>query len=149
MRYVVAVDGSEDGDRALERAVELADAVGGSLTVVHAVDPDVYTDSSPGPVLSRSEAERGLVVEAVADAEERAQRIVEEAAGRAAEAGVPVETELLYGDPREAVPRFAEEEGYDGVFVGHRGLSDREEELLGSVAKGIVERATVPVTVVR
>ena len=37
----------------------------------------------------------------------------------------------------------------DAVFVGHRGLSERRETMVGSVAKQFVERADRPVTVVR
>nr|WP_128475927.1 universal stress protein [Halorussus pelagicus] len=77
---------------------------------------------------------------------------------------VEVETGLLYGEPVEVITEFAEGrdsssgrarsddadiEGDDAIFVGHRGLSERYEGLVGSTAKEIVGRATVPVTVVR
>ena len=149
MRFVVAVDGSDAADRALDHAVEMTLAVDGELTVVYSVDPDVYDTGGPDPQGDRSEAERRLIVEDVEDAEARGEEVVEDAADRATEAGLDVETELLYGAPVETVASFATTEGYDGVFVGHRGLSEREERVLGSVAKGLVERASVPVTVVR
>lgn len=149
MRFVVAVDGSEAGDRALDHAVEMTLAVDGDLTVVHAVDPDVYDTGGPDPEGDRSATERRLVVEDVEDAEERGARILDDAADRAAEAGLDVDTELLYGAPVETIPSFATAEGYDGIFVGHRGLSEREQRVLGSVAKTVVERASLPVTVVR
>ncbi|MEF8852498.1 MAG: universal stress protein [Haloarculaceae archaeon] len=149
MRFVVAIDGSEAGDRALDYAVEMTLAVDGDLTAVHAVDPDVYDTGGPDPEGDRSAAERRLIIEDVEDAEDRGAEILDEAADRAAEAGLDVETELLYGAPAETVASFATAEGYDGVFVGHRGLSEREQRVLGSVAKGLVERATLPVTVVR
>jgi len=149
MKFVVAVDGSDASDRALDHAVAMAAAAGGELTVVHAVDPDVYDTGGPDPEGDRSEAERRLIVEDVEDAENRGEEILEDAAERAGDAGLAVETELLYGNPVETVPSFATGEEYDGIFVGHRGLSEREERVLGSVAKGLVERAGVPVTVVR
>jgi len=40
-------------------------------------------------------------------------------------------------------------EGVDPIYLGHRGRLERVKRVLGSVAKMIVERATVPVTVVR
>jgi len=149
MKFVVAVDGSDASDRALDHAVAITAAVGGELTVVHAVDPDVYDTGGPDPEGDRSEAERRLIVEDVEDAENRGEEILEDATERAADAGLAVEAELLYGNPVETVPSFATGEGYDGIFVGHRGLSEREERVLGSVAKGLVERAGIPVTVVR
>jgi nucleotide-binding universal stress UspA family protein len=139
MRLLVAVDGSEQSDGALAHAVELVEAAGGSLAVVHAVDPAAHE------VEGATGGDR-LVVEDEADAEARAERILDDAAARVE--SVPVTTELLHGDPREAIPEFAAEEGFDGIVVGHRGLSERRERVLGSVAKSLVERSTVPVTVV-
>ena len=60
-----------------------------------------------------------------------------------------METELLYGDPVRAITDYATEAGFDAIVVGHRGRSERAESMVGSVARGIVNQATVPVTVVR
>jgi nucleotide-binding universal stress UspA family protein len=147
MKFLVAVDGSAESDRALDHAAEMAAAADAELTVVYSVDPDVYDTGGSEPITDLSDAERRLVVESVEDAEARGEGILAEASERVTE--VPVATELLYGNPVETVSDFATSEGYDGVFVGHRGLSDAHERVLGSVAKGIVERSTVPVTVVR
>jgi len=149
MKFLVAVDGSKESDRAIDHAAEIADAAGGTLTVVNSVDPDVYDTGGSEPVAGLSGAERRLVVESVADAEERGERLLEDAVERARETGVDAASELLYGNPVETIPDVAATDGYDGVFVGHRGLSDEHERVLGSVAKGLVERSTVPVTVVR
>lgn len=139
MRLLVAVDGSEQSDNALAHAERLAEATDGSLTPVHAVDPGVHEVADVDPT-----AGDRLVVEG--EAEDRARRILREAAASVERA--PVTVELLHGDPREVVPEFAAAEGYDGIVVGHRGLSERGERVLGSVAKSLVEHSPVPVTVV-
>lgn len=149
MKFAVATDGSDASDRALEHAVELAADSDWSLTLVHAVNPNVYDIGGVDPGGNRSDAEGRLILEGVDDAEQRGERILERAEKRAAEAGVDVDTELLYGHPVEAVSSFATTEGYDGIFVGHRGLSEKHERVLGSVAKGLIERSSLPVTVVR
>lgn len=150
MKFVVAVDGSRASDRALHHAVDMAGAMDASLAVVYSVDPDVYDTGGSEPVAGLTEAEPRLVVESVEDAERRGQEILETAVDQVEDAApvVSVERELLYGDPVETVPEFATTEGYDGIFVGHRGLSERHERVLGSVAKATVERSSVPVTVV-
>lgn len=140
MRLLVAVDGSEQSDNALAHAVDLAEAAGGSVTVTHAVDPSVQE------VEDAKGADR-LVVEDEGDAEARAERVLDAAVAAVGDR-VPVAAELLHGDPREVVPALAADEGYDGIVVGHRGLSERRERVLGSVAKSLVERSSVPVTVV-
>lgn len=152
MDILVAVDGSKQSDRALAYALELTDADPEtdrvSFTVVHAVDPQVFDEGGVEPVSGLSDAERRLVIESVEDAEARGFDVLEEAAAFAAEGGLEVRTELLYGDPVAVISEFVADEGYDGVFVGHRGLSEAHERVLGSVAKGILQRVDVPVTVV-
>jgi len=149
MEFVVAIDGSAESDRALDHAVEMATATGAELTAAHSVDPDVYDRGGNEHPSSQSGFEDRLIVESVGDAEARGERLLGDALERASDAGLEIDTELLYGDPVETVPDFATTEGYDGIFVGHRGLSDEHERVLGSVAKGVVERSSLPVTVVR
>lgn len=148
MKFVAATDGSDSSERAVDHAIELALAADASLTLVHAVEPSVYSEGGVQPPEGFSDADRRLVAEDVDDAGERGERILENARDRAADRGVTVDTELLYGDPEKEIPAFADADGFDGIFVGHRGLSGRAEEVMGSVAKGIVGRAPVPVTVV-
>jgi nucleotide-binding universal stress UspA family protein len=149
MKLLVAVDGSEEADEALAYATDVADAADGSITVAYAVDPAIYDLGGSGPISSLSDADRRLVVENIADTEKRGLEVLDDAADFAAELGREVETELLYGDPVVAISDFAETEGFDTILVGHRGRSERTERLVGSVAKGLVERTTVTVTVVR
>jgi nucleotide-binding universal stress UspA family protein len=149
MKFLVAVDGSEASDAALDHAIEIVSLLDGSLTVVHAVEPNVEVQGGSGSIDGFAEANDRIVEEPIEDAEARGERVLEEAASLVRESDVPVETDLLYGDPLETVPEYAEKNGYAGIFVGHRGLSDRYEEMVGSVAKGLIERASVPVTVVR
>lgn len=148
MKFLVAVDGSQEAADALAYATEIADAMDGSITAVHAVDPDVYDTGGSEPS-SRSDTDRRLIVRSVEEAEERGLRILDEAARRAEELGRDIETELLYGEPVKTITTYADDADFDAIFVGHRGRSERTDLMLGSVAKTIVERATVPVTVTR
>jgi|GEM_PF-724543 len=148
MNLVVCVDGSDQSDRAIDHAAGLVTETGGSLTLVHAVDPQVYEQAGQGPIATRDDADQSLVLEAIEDAEDRGEELLEEARERVGE--VPAEDVLLYGDPVAAIAEFVENrENVDGVVVGHRTVSDRRRRVLGSVASGLMERSPVPVTVVR
>jgi nucleotide-binding universal stress UspA family protein len=149
MQFLVAIDGSPASDRAIDCAAEIAAAADASLTVVHSVDPDVYDTGGTDPVTDRPDLDQRLIIESVADAEDRGQRLVDEAVEQARDRDPDAEGELLYGAPVETLSEFAADEGFDAVFVGHRGLSEAHERVLGSVAKGLVEPSSVPVTVVR
>lgn len=149
MRILVALDGSRESNLALTRAMEIADATDGSLTAVHAIDPAVHDEGGSEPITEPGDADDRLILQSVDDAEDRGLAILEDAEERAAELGLSIETELLYGEPVRAITEYVESSAYDAVVVGHQGRSARAESMLGSVAKGIVERAPVPVTVVR
>jgi len=149
MELLVAVDGSDAAETALAYATDICDATDGSITVVHAVDPAVYEQRESDPIAGISDADNRLLIENVEDAEARGRDYLERAAEFAAELGHEVDTELLYGDPVVEITAYAADGGFDTVYVGHRGRSERTDLLLGSVAKDVVERATVPVTVTR
>jgi nucleotide-binding universal stress UspA family protein len=130
----------------LDHAATLAGAADAELVLVHAVNPSVY-EVMDGPVRDGSSAEERLLLESTEDAEERGQELLERAAAQVE--GVQAETELLYGSPATAIADYAESVAADGVFVGHRDLSEEQERVLGSVAKRLVDNSPVPVTVVR
>jgi len=96
-----------------------------------------------GTDFALSDADQRLLLESSEDAEQRGVAILEDMGDFA------VEEELLDGDPSTDIPDDAVTEGFDAIYLGHRDRSERMERLLGSVANVIVERATVPVTVVR
>ncbi|RYL88101.1 universal stress protein [Sporolactobacillus sp. Y61] len=52
------------------------------------------------------------------------------------------------GQPVRAILTFAEENGYDLIVIGSRGLSG-VKEFLGSVSHGVVQRSKVPVLIVK
>jgi nucleotide-binding universal stress UspA family protein len=140
MRYIVAVDDSDESDDTVEYAVDHASAFGATLELVHVVVPETEFLGEE------------LVLQGRKEATEKGHRILEDAhdhADAVADSDVDLDTVLLTGRPADAIVDRASETDADAVFVGHRGLSTEQEEVVGSVAKSIVSKATVPVTVVR
>ena len=148
MELLVAVDGSEESNRALAYATKIATATDGSITLIHAIEPDMYDTGGEEPT-SESDRRDRLIIDSFDAAEKRGQTILEEAIEFAAERGQTVSGELLYGQPAKSITAYAENGGFETLYVGHRGRSDRTIEFLGSVARDVVEHTTVPVTVVR
>lgn len=82
---------------------------------------------------------------------EEGNRILEQAVDIAEDSvdyDLDVETLLLTGHPTDSIVDRAHEANADAIFVGHRGMSAEQEEVVGSVAKSIVGKATVTVMVV-
>lgn len=138
MRYIVSVDDSEASREAVDLAVQYAKRIDATLELVHAAQrsPENNGNNGSGPVLqSREEAEtRGLDV-------------LERCKSWANNDEVKVKTTLLWGKPGDAIANYADDQEADCVFVGHRGLSSRHEELVGSTAKRLIGQTNIPVMV--
>jgi nucleotide-binding universal stress UspA family protein len=135
---LVAVDGSPAADAALLRAVALAGRIGANLTVLHVAEP-ARLPSSFDPPRTYALAE--------STARLHGERILADA--RALAGGVPLATEMHFGDPSEVICRRATELGADLVVVGSRGLGAIERVLLGSVSDAVIRCAPCSVLVVR
>jgi nucleotide-binding universal stress UspA family protein len=141
MSYLVATDGSTESDKAVRYAAKHAAAFDETLRIAHVLTPD--SELVDGTIILPGEeaaVEAGENV--LANAASVAEAAVEESA-------VDVETELLTGRPADAVAQYAAEANVTAIYVGHRGLSEAHEQVVGSVAKSVVDKATVPVTVIR
>ena len=139
MRYLVAVDGSVESDQAVEYAATHAAALGATLEIAHVLEPE--TELVDGEI--------------VLPGGDRAMDIGEQVLNRARQRAIDhvsdldADTKLLTGRPSDAIADYVDRAGVDAVYVGHRGLSEEREQVVGSVAKSIVDKATVPVTVIR
>ena len=79
------------------------------------------------------------------------KEILAEAEERGKNKGVQVQTHILVRghEPADDIVKFAEENNYNHIVIGHRGFTGLKRVLLGSVAKEVVERAHCAVTVIR
>ncbi len=141
MTYLVATDGSTESDEAVRYAARQAVAFYQTLEIVHVLTPD--SELVDGTIILPGE---DAAVEAGEGVLTNAVTIAEEAVG---DEPIDVETQLLTGRPADAITDYAEETAAEAIYVGHRGLSEEREQVVGSVAKSVVDKADVPVTVIR
>lgn len=139
---LVATDGSQAADAALDEALTLALATGSGIAVItvwRALQGDFGLAYPSTAVLSDIlEAERT-----------HAEKTLGTAVSRAEEAGVPILTRLATGDPAETICAYADEIEARLVAVGTRGHGTVAALLLGSVSQAVVRQAHCPVLVVR
>jgi len=140
---VVAVDFSNATPGVLEMATGLAKSFGAKLQLLHVIEPEPsYTaygftpDEFPAMNAFRDEAQR------------RATTKLEELLS-AVRADVPNATShMTEGSPLHALLEHVKESGADFVVIGSHGHGVIASLLLGSVAEGMVRKATVPTLVV-
>lgn len=136
MKHIlIATDGSESADEALDFAIEIARDSGATLHVLSVRPP------------KRSIHDEGRLrpVEELAGP----RRIADAAASRARAAGLDARPDVAHGDVVASIADAAATLGADLLVVGSRGhsLSERPTAL-GGVAQALVRNSPVPVTVV-
>jgi nucleotide-binding universal stress UspA family protein len=140
-KFLVAVDGSDHGWKALNLATELAKASDAELIIVHVV---AY-EPMPGGLRDFARME-GISVEeenarfhadrAIGDA------LTEKGEARARAAGLMrVTRKGAEGNPATEIVALAKSEGVDMIFLGSRGLGDAAGLLMGSVSHKVMHLA--------
>jgi nucleotide-binding universal stress UspA family protein len=79
---------------------------------------------------------------------ERCDKALAEPAALLDHAGIPYTRYEFVGDPGRVIAAYAAKNKADEIVIGSRGLGTHTGALLGSVAQGTLEHATVPVVVV-
>ena len=62
--------------------------------------------------------------------------------------GLRVHSRLEFGSPREAIPRIANEEGFELLIIGRRWHGEIRDVLFGSVANHVLHHVTCPVLLI-
>ncbi|ACP36639.1 UspA domain protein [Sulfolobus islandicus Y.G.57.14] len=137
-RILVGYDGSENAERALDFAIELASKFSARLFVVEVIDLTLFYNSGVLPPL-----------EATKSLEEKAKKDVKKAIEKAKSKGVDTEGITLEGDPAHSILEFAKDNQVDVIVIGSRGLSKVQRIFLGSVSNKIVQESRIPVIVVK
>jgi len=143
-KILLPSDGSDYALRAAAAAAELAKALGASVTVLHVFTMPTTQMAVPGaPGVDVESGALNAYIEQVQDAvAKRTGRVLDEA-------GVPYTTLLEGGHPAEVIVRIAEDDGYDLIVIGSRGLSAIQSFLLGSVSDKVSHHAHCPVLIVK
>ncbi|EMA56126.1 universal stress protein [Halococcus thailandensis] len=144
---LVAIDGSPQSEHALKYALGMGDVELTVITVINPFDTDPNTIGlqSPTGIPGLPGYSEEWYDSARAEVEDLHAAVSEQAT----EEGVALSGEIEIGDPARRIVRYVENNDIDHVVVGSHDRSDLTRILLGSVAKRIVQRSPVPVTVVR
>jgi nucleotide-binding universal stress UspA family protein len=138
-RILVPLDGSELAHGAVEAADELAGAVDGELVLASAVEPHPPSYGDPSTF---------LMVDPTVELN-NASELLERSALVLRARGRKVEVAVLIGFAVTAIADFARERHVDAIAMSTHGSGGLTRLIMGSVATGIVQRADVPVLVLR
>lgn len=148
-RILVAVDGSENADRAARTATDLAQRYGSELIVLHVIPRPNYANIPVFP--SVTPPTQTTYNEYYELAKRVAQGHVNRTVAQSQSRGVNVRAEIREAAPStvQGITEYAQNEKTDLIVVGTRGLEGFRKLLIGSVSSGVITHAHCPVLVVR
>jgi len=133
---LVATDGSEPAERAVEHAFELGTASDATVHVISIVDTKRYGE----PALSSAE----LVLD---EFDDRAQSLLSEIAEQAEDHDIELVTECTHGEPHAEILAYADDVDADVLVLGRQGISQTGHHI-GSVSDRVVDGSDRPVHLV-
>jgi nucleotide-binding universal stress UspA family protein len=138
-KILCPVDFSTGSMRALDKARDLALALGAELEVLH-----VYQV----PVFGLPQAEAMITPSLKAEIAEKTERLLTSLKETVDRPGLTVTTKLIEGYPAEAIVERARELNAEMVVMSTHGRTGFRRFLLGSITERVVRMASVPVLTV-
>lgn len=142
-RLLIATDGSDNAERALEYGIALGRRHESELVLCSAVD---RAGSIAECSTSNSGFEFGMTL--ATSLEDNAAAILASAEKRVAVAGLPVTSVVVDGRFAHAIVACAIDHNVDAIVLGSQGKTGLDRFFLGSTAEDVLRRADVPVFVV-
>ncbi|SMB82560.1 Nucleotide-binding universal stress protein, UspA family [Desulfonispora thiosulfatigenes DSM 11270] len=134
---LLAVDGSENSLRATREAVKIASLLHKCMIEVIFVADFSKSKNEVLHSLGKEELEQSR--------KKKLLPIIEELKAN----NLTHEIKILPGDPGPTIVQYANDNEFDLVVIGSRGLNLLQEMVLGSVSHKVVKRVAAPVLVVK
>ena len=141
LAYLVGVDCSNCGTRALEYAANRAKASNARLLVAHVIEWSPFSFSTPQENEERHKRREEELKRAHGE-------IVDPIVADLLERGISAEGIVRHGHVADTLSAIANENDVSNIVVGRRGSSRLKVQLFGSVASTLAQIADRPVTVV-
>jgi nucleotide-binding universal stress UspA family protein len=140
MKILIAIDGSPSALEAARHGLQLVrDGLRTGFVLAAVQDPTYLYELVFAPDAEVLERVGGTV----------GARALAAAEGLFQAAGVAYEREIGSGDPAITLVEIAQRHGCTAILMGARGMGALRGVLLGSVSQGVLQRATVPVIIVK
>ena len=137
-KILVALDGSKNSIRGLDKAISLARACHGTITALYVKSVPAIYALHPIGFLSPNKVTE-------------AKKFVESAKTRAAKKGILLRCIIIGGEPGFDIVRYAhnKKNKIDLVVIGARGRGLAKELFLGSVSNYVLRKSKLPVLIVK
>jgi nucleotide-binding universal stress UspA family protein len=139
---LIPVDGSDNSQRAIDKAIALAQAFKSQVTAIYVIDPYAFTGAGTDFAYGHSEYLSAATAEG-----KQALQIAKDAFQTV---GIEINSNLVDGHSTyKVILEEAAEIGVDLIVMGSHGRKGLEKLILGSVTSQVLSHAHLPVLVVR
>ncbi|WP_071394966.1 universal stress protein [Bacillus tuaregi] len=138
-RILVAIDGSEQSEKALKSALKFANERYSKVTVMHVKKNITIYETMSSEVVD----------EMYSEMKKEADKLFNHAKALAEDYGVEIETYYVIGEPSTLIVKMAEEGNYQLIVMGSRGLGGIKGIMLGSVSQRVTQLSHCPVLIVK
>ena len=134
-KILVPLDGSENSLRGLDAAIYHAQKSQAEITAINILPnmPEMFRDAPPYSEKAQKDAENMMT----------------EAKKRTSENDVKFQDKIVRGSTGKELVKFAEENNFDLITIGSRGISSVKEAFLGSVSNYVSHKSNVPVLIIK
>lgn len=161
-RILVAFDGSDDSNKALEKAIDLSKKLDSNLTIAHAHEKRRRVDPGDPP---RPYGAAGYVTGGTANIpiptngnhqpdeptiyDDSSEEVIANARLLLDENHYEGNIKVLEGEPGDVILEFAEEISADLIVMGSRDQNRLKKLLFGSVSEKLSSESEIPVLIVK
>ncbi len=134
-KILVPLDGSENSYRGLDAAIYQAQKNDSVITGINIIPkiPERFRNNPPYSPEGQKEA----------------GNIMKESKKRSSKNDVKFQEKIIHGNTGSDIVKFAEDNNFDLIAIGARGIGSVKEAFLGSVSHYITHKSKVPVLIIK
>lgn len=147
-KILVPMDGSNASKKAAEKAIEIAKVYDSEVTFLTVVDVPIFVNyAEVGITISETFLinREKMVKEKLKHDTEMLDILV----GQLDFADIKTEKLLLVGETYEQIIKHAEEEQFDLIVMGSKGIGDHKHSVIGSVTKKVIAEVDCPILLIK
>lgn len=155
-KILVAYDGSEGSQAALDHAAELAELHHSVLILTHVMKEKRQPSAQPLYRIPYGGGDAGTETSVKEDPPKgsiidngKGAFLLRKARNRLALPDWQIHTEVLQGDPAKKIIELAEIKEANLIIMGNRGIGGFRHRMLGSVSQKVAQHADCPVLIVK
>ena len=154
-KILVGVDGSENSEKALDKALEIADKFSASVLIINVFQPppefEYYLNMFQQPQGSGQPQETAGYQSIIKEFRKAHEAVLSRATERATKLKptLQITFELKEGDASSQIVETAANGEFDLIIIGHQGDSKIKELFLGSTSERVAHRARCSVLIIK